>query len=96
MPNDDGFQVDPDDLTSHAAHIERNADGLDTARQAGQHVQLSADAYGQLCAIMPLLLDGLQRTLVDWACPVLTDIRDQGTWGLREDVHHHGEHGEEA
>jgi hypothetical protein len=28
-----------------------------------------------------------------WACPVLTDIRDQGTWGLREDVHHHGEHG---
>ncbi|MET8372744.1 hypothetical protein ABZU42_23835 [Micromonospora profundi] len=31
-----------------------------------------------------------------WACPVLTDIRDQGTWGLREDVHHHGEHGEEA
>jgi hypothetical protein len=31
-----------------------------------------------------------------WACPVLTDIQDQGTWGLREDVHHHGEHGEEA
>src|SRR4051794_17906531 len=33
---------------------------------------------------------------VEWACPVLTDIQDQGTWGLREDVHHHGEHGEEA
>lgn len=32
----------------------------------------------------------------DWACPVLTDIQDQGTCGLREDVHHHGEHGEEA
>jgi transcriptional regulator with XRE-family HTH domain len=31
-----------------------------------------------------------------WACPVLTDIRDQGTWGLREDVQHHGERGEEA
>ncbi|WP_442792139.1 hypothetical protein [Micromonospora sp. NBC_01796] len=31
-----------------------------------------------------------------WACPVLTDIRDQGTWGLREDVQHHGEHGKEA
>ncbi|MFY1623562.1 transposase [Micromonospora sp. WMMD735] len=26
----------------------------------------------------------------------MTDIQDQGTWGLREDVHHHGEHGEEA
>ncbi|MER7009748.1 hypothetical protein ABT297_42840 [Dactylosporangium sp. NPDC000555] len=32
----------------------------------------------------------------EWACPVLTDIRDQGTWGLREDVQHHGERGEEA
>jgi len=31
-----------------------------------------------------------------WACPVLTDIRDQETWGLREDVQHHGERGEEA
>jgi hypothetical protein len=31
-----------------------------------------------------------------WACPVSTDIQDQGTWGLREDVHHHGERGKEA
>ncbi|RLP89322.1 ESX-1 secretion-associated protein [Micromonospora sp. BL4] len=65
MPSGDSIHVDPDDLTSHAAHIDRNADRLDTARQAGQHVRLSADAYGQLCAIMPILLDGLQRTLVD-------------------------------
>ncbi|WP_327040931.1 ESX-1 secretion-associated protein [Micromonospora ureilytica] len=76
MSNGDGFQVDPDDLSTHAAHIERNADGLDTARQAGQHVQLSADAYGQLCAIMPLLLDGLQRTLVDGIADAAGSVRD--------------------
>ncbi|RQX18650.1 ESX-1 secretion-associated protein [Micromonospora ureilytica] len=76
MTNGDGFQVDPDDLSTHAAHIERNADGLDTARQAGQHIQLSADAYGQLCAIMPLLLDGLQRTLVDGIADAAGSVRD--------------------
>lgn len=76
MANDDGYQVDPDDLTSHAAHIERNADGLDTARQAGQHVQLSVDAYGQLCAIMPLLLGGLQRTAVDGIAGAVASVHD--------------------
>ncbi|WP_330437877.1 type VII secretion target [Micromonospora sp. NBC_00821] len=76
MPDDDGFQVDPGDLTSHAAHIERNADGLDVARQAGHHVQMSADAYGQLCAIMPLLLDGLQRTLVDGIAGAVGSVHD--------------------
>ncbi|TNH24926.1 ESX-1 secretion-associated protein [Micromonospora orduensis] len=64
MPGADGIQVDPDALTSHACHIDRLADRVDTARRAGQHVQLGADAYGQLCALMPVLLDGLQRTLV--------------------------------
>jgi transposase len=34
--------------------------------------------------------------MVPWACPGLTDIQDQGTWSLREDVHHHGERGKEA
>ncbi|MEV7327600.1 type VII secretion target [Micromonospora sp. NPDC093244] len=64
MPGADGIHVDPDDLTAHARHTDRLADRVDTARRAGQHVQLDADAYGQLCAIMPILLDGLQRTLV--------------------------------
>ena len=33
---------------------------------------------------------------VSWACPALTDIRDQEPVGLREDVQHHGERGEKA
>ncbi|MEV4490176.1 type VII secretion target [Micromonospora coxensis] len=76
MPGGDGFQVDPDDLTRHAARLDRRADSLDTARQAGQHVRLSGDAYGQLCAIMPLLLDGLQRTLVGGIDTAAHSVRD--------------------
>ncbi|MFI2712213.1 type VII secretion target [Micromonospora sp. NPDC018662] len=76
MPAGEILQVDPDDLTAHAAHLDRCADSMDTARQAGQHVRLGADAYGQLCAIMPALLDGLQRTLVDGVGAAATSVRD--------------------
>ncbi|MGC4866231.1 type VII secretion target [Micromonospora sp. DT53] len=76
MPGGDGIQVDPDELTAHAARLDRCADGLDTAQQAGQHVRLGADAYGQLCAMMPVLLDSLQRTLVDGIGGAAESVRD--------------------
>ncbi|MGC5307704.1 type VII secretion target [Micromonospora zamorensis] len=76
MPAGDGIQVDPDDLTAHAARLDRCAASLDTAQQAGQHVRLGTDAYGQLCAMMPVLLDGLQRTLVDGIGAAAASVRD--------------------
>ncbi|MFG1883286.1 type VII secretion target [Micromonospora sp. NPDC049102] len=76
MPGGDGIQVDPDDLTNHAARLDRCASSLDTAQQAGQHVRLSTEAYGQLCALMPTLLDGLQRTLVDGIGAAAASVRD--------------------
>ncbi|MEU7979674.1 type VII secretion target [Micromonospora sp. NPDC049081] len=76
MLTGDGIRVDPDDLTTHAAHLDRCADSLDTARQAGHHVRLDADAYGQLCAVMPTLLGGLQRTLVDGVDTAAGSVRD--------------------
>ncbi|SCE94546.1 type VII secretion target [Micromonospora saelicesensis] len=76
MPSGDGIQVDPDDLTAHAARLDRCASSLDTAQQAGQHVRLGTDAYGQLCAMMPVLLDGLQRTLVDGIGAAAASVRD--------------------
>ncbi|MEU8313754.1 type VII secretion target [Micromonospora sp. NPDC048887] len=76
MQPGDGLQVDPDDLNAHAARLGHRADSIDTARQAGEHVRLSADAYGQLCAIMPVLLDGLQRTLTDGIGTAATSVRD--------------------
>ncbi|MFC5941909.1 type VII secretion target [Micromonospora harpali] len=79
MAAGDGIRVDPGDLTTHAAHLERCADSLDTARQAGQHVRLGVDAYGQLCAIMPVLLDGLQQTLVGGVDAAARSVRDTAT-----------------
>ncbi|MEK8104906.1 type VII secretion target [Micromonospora sp. M12] len=76
MPAGDGIHVDPDDLTAHAARLDRCAGSIDTAQQAGQHVRLGADAYGQLCAVMPVLLDGLQRTLVDGIGAAAASVRD--------------------
>ncbi|RQX00043.1 type VII secretion target [Micromonospora inaquosa] len=76
MPAGDGIQVDPDDLTAHAARLDRCADSLDTAQHAGQHVRLGADAYGQLCAMMPVLLDGLQQALVDGIGAAAVSVRD--------------------
>ncbi|MEU7750482.1 type VII secretion target [Micromonospora sp. NPDC049171] len=76
MPAGDGIEVDPDDLTAHAARLDRCASSLDTAQQAGQHVRLGTDAYGQLCAMMPVLLDGLQRTLVDGIGAAAGSVRD--------------------
>ncbi|MBM0275679.1 type VII secretion target [Micromonospora tarensis] len=76
MPAGDGIQVDPDDLTAHAARLDRRADSLDTAQQAGQHVRLGGDAYGQLCALMPVLLGGLQQTLVDGIGAAAGSVRD--------------------
>ncbi|MEU0546755.1 type VII secretion target [Micromonospora sp. NPDC005979] len=76
MPGGEGIQVDPDDLTAHAARLDRCAGSLDTAQQAGQHVRLGTEAYGQLCALMPMLLDGLQRTLVDGIGTAAGSVRD--------------------
>ncbi|MCX5065623.1 ESX-1 secretion-associated protein [Micromonospora lupini] len=70
------MRVDPDALIAHAARLDRIADRVDTARQAGQHVRLDADAYGQLCAVMPTLLDGLQRTLVNGVGAAAESVRD--------------------
>lgn len=76
MPGADGIQVAPDDLIRHATRLDHSAGNLDTARQAGQHVHLGADAYGQLCAVMPLLLDTLQQTLVHGVDTAADSVRD--------------------
>ncbi|MCX4391249.1 ESX-1 secretion-associated protein [Micromonospora peucetia] len=76
MPPGDGIHVRPENLTAHAGRLDQAADRLDTAKAAGQHVRLGAHAYGQLCALMPMLLDDLQRTLVDGIGTAAGSVRD--------------------
>jgi hypothetical protein len=64
MPGD-GIQVRPGDLLAHAATIEGVAGQLETAKQAGDAVQMGAAAYGKLCMIVPVLLNELQGLLIE-------------------------------
>lgn len=59
------FQVNTDDLVSHAGEVDRIGDGLTVAAQAGEAVQVDAGAYGRLCQVVPALLDALQLAMVD-------------------------------
>jgi hypothetical protein len=65
VPAGEGIQVVPADLAAHAGHLDGVSDALAVARQAGASVCLGTDAYGQLCGLMPVLLDQVQRVLVD-------------------------------
>ncbi|MGS2616630.1 type VII secretion target [Micromonospora sp. LZ34] len=49
----------------HAGHLDAVADAVDLAAGAGRSGRLGGDAYGQLCALMPVLLDQVQQVLVD-------------------------------
>ncbi|MEU7798390.1 type VII secretion target [Micromonospora arborensis] len=62
-----GFEVTTAALTQHARSVDRIAEAIDTAHDAGAHVRMGADAYGQLpiCQAIPFLLDFLQGPAVD-------------------------------
>jgi hypothetical protein len=59
------FQVDAASLASHAHTVDGIGDHLATAAEASRVVQTDTDAYGQLCQLMPALLNGLQQAMVD-------------------------------
>ncbi|MCR6490267.1 type VII secretion target [Amycolatopsis sp. OK19-0408] len=50
-----GFEVEPDDLTAHASHVESLIDRLDTAASAAD-TAMSDHAYGLLCAFLPPII----------------------------------------
>jgi hypothetical protein len=50
------FGVQPDDLVAHASHLDGLVDRLHTAVQAAD-TALSTDAYGLLCAFLPLIVN---------------------------------------
>jgi Excreted virulence factor EspC, type VII ESX diderm len=65
MPAVDHVNVTPADLVAHAASMGAVADRVATAKQAGDAVRMGAGAYGKLCTMVPVLLNGLSGLLVD-------------------------------
>jgi hypothetical protein len=59
-----GFGVTPPALVDHAGRIEALADEVTTAKQAGDQLQLSAGAYGQLCTLVPMVIGFLQGLVI--------------------------------
>jgi hypothetical protein len=53
------------DLVGHADHLGVIAERIATAQGAGDSVRARSGAYGQLCVMVPIMLDGLQQVLVD-------------------------------
>jgi hypothetical protein len=78
MSSGDGIGVSPTDLAAHAGHVEAIGDRVATAKQAGDAVRLGAGAYGKLCTMMPVLLDGLQSLVVDGIDAASHSLHDTG------------------
>lgn len=51
-----GFDVEPDELTAHASHLDGLVDRLNNAVQAADYA-LSDEAYGLLCAFLPPIVN---------------------------------------
>lgn len=64
MPADE-VAVVPAMLLRHAAGIEATASDVAQARQAGIAVRVDNAAYGQLCTIVPILINSLQDIVLD-------------------------------
>ncbi len=69
------FELRPADLHAHAGHVREVADDVDLASAAGRAVRAAPGAYGQLCAIVPVMLGALQDVLVDEIADSAEDLR---------------------
>jgi hypothetical protein len=55
----------PDELRQHAAHLDGVAGELSRARIAGADTGMTPNAYGHLCAIVPILLEQVRSPLTE-------------------------------
>lgn len=51
------FNVQAEDLTAHASHLEGLTDRLQTAISAAETVSMSDEAYGLLCSFLPPIVN---------------------------------------
>ena len=63
-------------VARHAVSVDDAAEAMETGRQAAARVQMGAEAYGQLCAFLPGLIDAV-------AGPAVTALGESAS-ALRE------------
>ena len=66
------------ELVTHASNVEALADRVATAAGAGRAVRAGTGAYGQLCGMVPVLLNLLQDILVDAVDGCAESLHDDG------------------
>lgn len=59
------FEVVPDELTTHASHLDVLTDRLRTALSAGDVVSMDNQAYGVLCAFLPPMVNPVAQKGLD-------------------------------
>ncbi len=72
------FGVRPQDLVTHAGHVEAIGDQVTTAAEAGAAVRPGFDAYGKLCVMVPVMLGALQDVVVDGIRSAAAALDDTG------------------
>ena len=65
MSADDGFGVVPSTLLGCASGIEAVAASVAQSKQAGDAVRVDGEAYGQLCRLVPIMVNSLQDIVLD-------------------------------
>ncbi|SFA71314.1 Excreted virulence factor EspC, type VII ESX diderm [Amycolatopsis marina] len=55
------YEVVPEDLVAHASHLDGLVDRLNTAASAARTVSMSDQAYGLLCAFMPMIVNPMEE-----------------------------------
>lgn len=74
----DQVRVRHTELITHAGHVEAIAGRVATAAGAGRAVRAGDGAYGQLCALVPAMLNGLHDILLDGLDECAGSLRDTG------------------
>jgi len=76
MPAHDGIDVAPAILDEHASRVDSIAADMASAQRAGDTVRMGGAAYGQLCTIVPVLVDRLQGMVVSGIDAAHHSLRD--------------------
>ncbi|GAA0459491.1 hypothetical protein Ade02nite_13510 [Paractinoplanes deccanensis] len=74
----DQMRVRHTELVTHAGHVEAVADRVASAAGAGRAVRAGNGAYGQLCVMVPAMLNVLHDILVDGLDECAESLRDTG------------------